>query len=289
MAEGGSNMQSNNVHSDSMQQSQQGSLSTDERELVSKTLHIQSKRFYLDVKQNRRGRFIKIAEVSAGGRKSRIIMSMNVAGEFSNQLMNLEKTLENLGEYNPQNSRANEDAQLFSASITRDDRRYYLDLKQNDRGRFLRISMVSVNNRTQIAVPIQGLKELRETLNELLDEYGDDEDKDSIESPEAIEFDKLPESKSVRVGNKHFYFDIGSNDRGVFLRISEVRPNFRAAITIPEKAWPRFRDNIDDFISLMTKERNEFVPNPSSLQTNAASNSGTAEKAAMSPDGDTKN
>lgn len=42
---------------------QSGSLSTDERELVSKTLHIQSKRFYLDVKQNRRGRFIKIAEV----------------------------------------------------------------------------------------------------------------------------------------------------------------------------------------------------------------------------------
>ena len=34
-----------------------------EVELATKTLHIQSKRFYLDVKQNRRGRFIKIAEV----------------------------------------------------------------------------------------------------------------------------------------------------------------------------------------------------------------------------------
>lgn len=36
-------------------------------------LQIQSKRFYLDVKQNRRGRFIKVAEVSilksaSGGR-----------------------------------------------------------------------------------------------------------------------------------------------------------------------------------------------------------------------------
>ena len=36
---------------------------SDEEELASKTLQIQSKRFYLDVKQNRRGRFIKIAEV----------------------------------------------------------------------------------------------------------------------------------------------------------------------------------------------------------------------------------
>ena len=35
-----------------------------EQELATRTLHIQSKRFYLDVKQNRRGRFIKVAEVS---------------------------------------------------------------------------------------------------------------------------------------------------------------------------------------------------------------------------------
>lgn len=34
--------------------------------------------------------------------------------------------------------------------------------------------------------------------------------------------EKLPESKYLRVGNKNFYFDIGSNDRGIFLRISEV-------------------------------------------------------------------
>ncbi len=34
---------------------------------------------------------------------------------------------------------------------------------------------------------------------------------------------ELPESKSIRVGNKTFYFDIGSNTRGIFLRISEVK------------------------------------------------------------------
>lgn len=36
-----------------------------EQELATKMLQIQSKRFYLDVKQNRRGRFIKVAEVCA--------------------------------------------------------------------------------------------------------------------------------------------------------------------------------------------------------------------------------
>ena len=33
------------------------------RELTSKVLQIQAKKFFLDVKENRRGRFIKISEV----------------------------------------------------------------------------------------------------------------------------------------------------------------------------------------------------------------------------------
>jgi len=39
----------------------------EEEELASRTLQIQSKRFYLDVKENRRGRFLKIAEVQIIG------------------------------------------------------------------------------------------------------------------------------------------------------------------------------------------------------------------------------
>jgi hypothetical protein len=33
---------------------------------------------------------------------------------------------------------------------------------------------------------------------------------------------KLPEGRHVRVENKNFYFDVGQNNRGVFMRISEV-------------------------------------------------------------------
>jgi hypothetical protein len=38
-------------------------------DLASRTLVLESKRFYLDVKENARGRFIKMAEISADGRK----------------------------------------------------------------------------------------------------------------------------------------------------------------------------------------------------------------------------
>ncbi len=41
------------------------SLVTGVQELATKTLHIQSKRYYIDVKQNRRGKFLKIAEVGS--------------------------------------------------------------------------------------------------------------------------------------------------------------------------------------------------------------------------------
>ncbi|CAF1032913.1 unnamed protein product [Rotaria magnacalcarata] len=259
MAEGGFNTQPRNNYPDRIQQSQQ-SASADEEELATKTLHIQSKRFYLDVKQNRRGRFIKIAEVTAGGRKSRILMSMNVASELRDHLEAFNEHIHTLGEHNPNNQQLPDEGRLRSALITRDDRKYYLDLKENERGRFLRISMVGINSpRTQIALPAQGVNELRDTLSSLIEEFGNEDDKDSIESLPAIEASKLPKSKFVHVGNKNFYFDTGSNNRGVFLRISEVRANLRAAITIPEKSWPHFRDNINEFIIAMEKERNSGV------------------------------
>jgi hypothetical protein len=198
-------------------------------------------------------------------------MSMNVASELRDHLQTFEEHLRTLGEQSMDNE------QLRSAVISRDDRKYYLDLKENERGRFLRISMVGINNpRTQIAIPAQGITELKSTLTNLIEEFGNEDDRDSIESPPAIEPSELPESKYLRVGNKNFYFDTGSNNRGIFLRISEVRPNFRTAITLPEKTWSRFRDNLTDFIVLMDHERH----NPRS--TRDISQLNTEEKSSMS-------
>ena len=33
---------------------------------------------------------------------------------------------------------------------------------------------------------------------------------------------ELPEGRHMRVDNKNFYFDIGQNSRGIYMRISEV-------------------------------------------------------------------
>ena len=58
----------------------------DPTELESKTVLIQNKRFYLDVKENQRGKFLKIAEVTPGGHKNRVTMGLEVLPEFRDHM-----------------------------------------------------------------------------------------------------------------------------------------------------------------------------------------------------------
>ena len=55
-------------------------------DLASRTLVLESKRFYLDVKENARGRFIKMAEISSDGRKNQILMTIPTAAQFRKHL-----------------------------------------------------------------------------------------------------------------------------------------------------------------------------------------------------------
>ncbi|XP_067134398.1 transcriptional regulator protein Pur-beta-like isoform X1 [Centruroides vittatus] len=223
-----------------------------EQELATKMLQIQSKRFYLDVKQNRRGRFIKVAEVGAAGRKSRLLLAMSTATEFRDHLTNFSELYASLGPPNPDN--LPEDGKLKSEIMIKDNRRYYLDLKENSRGRFLRVSQTIARGgpRSQIAIPAQGMIEFRDALTDLLEEFGTDDE--GISQPDLDNMcfkGELPEGKHMRVENKNFYFDIGQNSRGIYMRISEVKSNFRTAVTIPEKSWSRFRDIFADYVDKM--------------------------------------
>ncbi|XP_076681479.1 purine-rich binding protein-alpha isoform X4 [Andrena cerasifolii] len=226
------------------QQGQQG-----EQELATKMLQIQSKRFYLDVKQNRRGRFIKVAEIGADGRRSQIYLALSTASEFRNYLSTFSDFYASLEPAGPPSSEnVPDDGKLKSEVITKDNRRYYLDLKENTRGRFLRVShpvsqtITRGGPRTQIAIPAQGMIEFRDALTDLLEEYGTDDG--------GFKGD-LPEGRYMRVDSKNFYFDIGQNNRGIYMRISEVKTHFRTAITVPEKSWARFRDIFADYCDRM--------------------------------------
>nr|XP_005900285.1 PREDICTED: transcriptional activator protein Pur-alpha [Bos mutus] len=208
-------------------------------ELASKRVDIQNKRFYLDVKQNAKGRFLKIAEVGAGGNKSRLTLSMSVAVEFRDYLGDFIEHYAQLGPSQPPDLAQAQDEPrraLKSEFLVRENRKYYMDLKENQRGRFLRIRQTvnrgpglgSTQGQT-IALPAQGLIEFRDALAKLIDDYG-------VEEEPA----ELPEGTSLTVDNKRFFFDVGSNKYGVFMRVSEVKPTYRNSITVPYKVWAKF-------------------------------------------------
>ncbi|KAH8269800.1 hypothetical protein KR018_008126 [Drosophila ironensis] len=221
-----------------------------EQELATKMLQIQSKRFYLDVKQNRRGRFIKVAEIGADGRRSQIYLALSTAAEFRDHLSSFSDYYASLGPPNTDN--LPEDGKLKSEMMIKDYRRYYLDLKENARGRFLRVSQTITRGgpRSQIALPAQGMIEFRDALTDLLEEFGANDG--------GFKGD-LPEERHMKVDNKNFYFDIGQNNRGVYMRISEVKNNFRTSITIPEKCWIRFRDIFNDYCDKMKKSSDSIT------------------------------
>ncbi|XP_067831284.1 transcriptional activator protein Pur-alpha-like [Heptranchias perlo] len=128
---------------------------------------------------------------------------------------------------------------LKSEFLVQENRKYDMDLKENQRGRFLRIRQTLNRGRglggTQgqtIALPAQGLIEFRDSLAKLIDDYGVND--------EPCGQSELLEGTSITVDSKRFFFDVDSNNYGVFMRVSEVKPSYRNSITIPYKAWSKF-------------------------------------------------
>lgn len=215
-----------------------------EDEIATKQITIGYKRFYVDVKQNPRGRFIKIAEMG-NAHKQRVVMSMNIASQI------VDKMDEYIayGKTNPAetNHDDKETVELKSDVINTDSRRYYLDLKENNRGRFLRIAQTTTvprRPRSQVAIPSDGFPEVRDVIAEFIKKYGEG-------FMDATSTD-LMESKQVRTDfNKTFYMDVQQNDRGQFIRISEVKGprGFRNSITIPCSALVGINKNLSEIIN----------------------------------------
>jgi len=86
-------------------------------------------------------------------------------------------------------------------------------------------------NPPQIALPAQGMVEFRDALTGLIDEFG----QDAADQPD------LPPSHVIGSRrSKQFFMDVGQNQRGVFLRVTEQTRYYRSAITIPERFWDEF-------------------------------------------------
>jgi len=219
----------------------------DQNELASKTFSVGSKTYFVDVKENDKGRFVKLVERgrATSGKKNKISLSMNMVEEFKTRLEECQKKYEQVEKDGvPEFDEESDDRDgglIHSIYFRSLGKRVYLDLKNNQRGVFLRISLCTAmkDSRRMVALPADRIQQLIDILTEFYKDYGQDEKPD------------LPNSKNVRAERKQFFFDCGRNDRGVFLRVSEVTPHYRSSVTIPKTGMKDFRDAIDELYEKM--------------------------------------
>ncbi|XP_074574835.1 transcription factor Pur-alpha 1-like isoform X2 [Curcuma longa] len=257
-------------------------------ELVSKTLQFEHKLFYFDLKENPRGRYLKISEKTSATR-STIIVPVDGIVWF----------LELFGYYI-----GTDEQDAFSKELKLDSKAFFFDIGENKRGRFLKISESSVNrNRSTIIVPAGSsgeegwaafrnvLQEIHEEISQLfmvanqqhmepaerLSGLSDDVGAGFISGNSAraasgseSNVERLVDmhahddiggtgmSKVIRVDQKRFFFDLGSNSRGHFLRISEVSGADRSSIILPLSGLKQFHEMVGHFVEI-TKDRLEGI------------------------------
>ncbi|OIV94226.1 hypothetical protein TanjilG_09381 [Lupinus angustifolius] len=253
-------------------------------ELLCKTLQVEHKLFYLDLKENPRGRYLKISEKTSATRSTIIVPSSGISWflDLFNYYVN------------------SDDQELFSKELQLDTKIFYFDIGENRRGRFLKISEASVSrNRSTIIVPSgssrdEGWAAFRNILAEIneasrlfiLPNQQNSESPErlvglsddvgagfisgsgqpaasselnvdrSVDLPSQDEIGNLGVSKVIRVDQKRFFFDLGNNNRGHFLRISEVAGSDRSSIILPLSGLKQFHEVVGHFVEI-TKDRIE--------------------------------
>jgi len=213
-----------------------------QNELASQKIEIGRKHYFINVKENDKGRFIKIVEVlKPSYRKNKMSLPMNMLSEFTSKLVECNNKYNTLKKDDPSSSvDETDDGCLHSVFLRNAARRVYLDLKQNKMGMFLRISSANqMNNRTMVVFPAERIQKLIDVLTQFNDDYGE------TDKPE------LPAPTMIFAERKQFFLDCGRNDRGEFLQVSEVTPHYRSSVTIPKSGLKDFRDAFEELCKKM--------------------------------------
>ncbi|CAI0432484.1 unnamed protein product [Linum tenue] len=230
-------------------------------ELMCKTLQVEHKLFYFDLKENPRGRYLKISEKTSSTRSTIIVPSSGISWflDLFNYYVN------------------SDEHDLFSKEL----QCFILILGKIEEGVFSRDEgwasfrniLADINEASRLyMLPNQQNSETSERLVGLSDDVGAgfisghssqqaaptselNVDR-AVDLPTQDEIGNLGVSKVIRADQKRFFFDLGSNNRGHFLRISEVAGSDRSSIILPLSGLKQFHEIVGHFVEI-TKDRIE--------------------------------
>ncbi|XP_015061222.1 transcription factor Pur-alpha 1 isoform X2 [Solanum pennellii] len=197
-------------------------VNSDDQDVFSKELQLDTKVFYFDVGENRRGRFLKVSEASVSRNRSTIIVPAGSARDdgwaaFRNILAEI-----------------NEASRLFISPNQTSETSERLGLSDDVGAGF-------ISSHSSQSAPTADLTIER-----------------TIDLPAADEVSNLGVSKVIRVDQKRFFFDLGNNNRGHFLRISEVAGSDRSSIILPISGLKQFYEMVGHFVEI-SKDRFEGI------------------------------
>ena len=97
-------------------------------------------------------------------------MTFSTAALFSQNMIKFIEFYGDMSKLDPDNLSKGE---LKSEVMYKDDKKYHMDLKENARGRFLKVSETFTRgySRFQVFIPAEGMREFQQNLGELIDEY----------------------------------------------------------------------------------------------------------------------
>lgn len=254
-------------------------------ELLCKTLQVEHKLFYFDLKENPRGRYLKISEKTSATRSTIIVPFSGISWflDLFNYYVNSEdqdvfsKELQldtKVFYFDIGQNRRGRFLKVSEASVSRNRSTIIVPAgSTRDEGwAAFRNILAEINEASRLFIlPNQASSEPSERLVGLSDDVGagfisghssqpapsSDLNVDrSVELPAQDEIGNMGVSKVIRADQKRFFFDLGSNNRGHFLRISEVAGSDRSSIILPLSGLKQFHEIVGHFVEI-TKDRIE--------------------------------
>ncbi|KAF0897965.1 hypothetical protein E2562_001658 [Oryza meyeriana var. granulata] len=199
---------------------------TDERDAFSKELRLDTKVFYFDIGENKRGRFLKVSEASVNRNRSTIIVPAGSSGEegweaFRNVLLEIN----------------NEASRLYV--LPNHPNQQHLEPPERLPGLSddVGAGFIAGHGSQSASGPEVDVERL-------------------VDLPPQEEISGMGMSKVIRADQKRFFFDLGSNNRGHYLRISEVAGADRSSIILPLSGLKQFHEMVGHFVDIM-KDRLE--------------------------------
>lgn len=238
-------------------------------ELLSLKLHVSGKRLIVAMCENERGRFCKLTDS-----RSRIIVPSEGISPMRDALASLESAMDNapssVQETDPSSTSApqgttNEDAKselIDSERFLSEGRKFYFDVLENVRGRYLKISQSSTR-RITLVMPINLLSPLKRAVDMLIEKVPPEP---AITDPTTIHrvsrtierVTPLSDGNSanvtvvqreIRVFGKRVVFESGANRRGSYIKIMETNGPQRMSVILPHSAVPEMIQLLQEVVN----------------------------------------